>query len=50
MVLASAINSKVGLISGILIGALIVVTTSHICKVKRCSLRPVKQPESETKD
>ena len=50
MILASAINTKISLFTGILIGALIVVTTSQLCQNKKCSSRSVEQPEDKTEN
>ena len=50
MLLSSAINNKISLLTGILIGALIVVTTSQICKNKKYSIKSVKQPEDKTEN
>ena len=50
MILASAINNKISLFTGILIGALIVVTTSQISQKKNHSFRAIKQPEDKTEN
>ncbi len=50
MILASAINNKINLFTGILIGALFVVATSQICQNKKHSFRTVKQPEDKTEN
>ena len=50
MIIPSIINKKVGLLSGILIGALIVAATSQICQNRRCTKQPVNAADNSHDD